>query len=457
MATESSQTPDQTPTPRTAAPGPRPTPERMPGRIATPGPLTADAPAPQPQSSIDDAARFGRITDDGTVYRIDADGETEIGQWQAGSVDEGLAHFAARYDDLATEISVLHRRIASHPEDSDAIIRQAEKLLETVPNAAVIGDIAELEDRLRAIVEAAGVAKEEEKTRRDQRREEAIARKEKLLEEAEDLSENSTQWKAAGDRIREILTEWKTIRGIDQATDDKLWRRYAAARDAFHRRRGAHFAQLDKERAESRRRKEDLAERAEALKDSTDWHATADAFRKLMREWKAAGRAPREADDKLWARFRAAQDQFFDARRAVNEEKDREFEANAAAKEQLLAEYDPQIDPEKNLDQARAKLAELQEKWEAIGFVPRNRIHELEDRIAAVERRVAEHEESQWRRNDPDALARVDQFRARARDLAEQAAAARETGNDAKAENLSQQAEQWESWAQTAQRAVEDR
>ena len=146
------------------------------------------------------------------------------------------------------------------------------------------------------------------------RRAEAIARKEALATEAEDLAENSTDWKVAGDRIRDILEEWRTIRGIDRKTDDALWKRYSRARDSFNRRRGSHFAGLDRGRAAAKKEKEDLVARAEALKESTDWNETARAFRDLMKEWKAAGRAPREVDDKLWEQFRAAQDHFFDAR-----------------------------------------------------------------------------------------------------------------------------------------------
>ena len=108
-----------------------------------------------------------------------------------------------------------------------------------------------------------------------------------------------------------------------------------------------------------------------------------------MTEWKAAGRAPREVDDKLWARFRAAQDKFFDARNAVNDERDREFAENAKAKDALIAEYDNQIDPSKGIEGAKAKLRELQEKWEEIGFVPRKQVREYESKIEALEQRVS--------------------------------------------------------------------
>ena len=112
-----------------------------------------------------------------------------------------------------------------------------------------------------------------------------------LAVEAEEIGESSTQWKAAGDRLREILDEWKTIRGIDRKTDELLWKRFSKAREAFNRRRGSHFADLDRQRAGARARKEELALEAEKLADSDDWGPTAARFRDLMTEWKAAGRA----------------------------------------------------------------------------------------------------------------------------------------------------------------------
>ena len=92
---------------------------------------------------------------------------------------------------------------------------------------------------------------------------------------------------------------------------------YAAARDGFTRRRGAHFATLDAQRKQAQSRKEELVAEAEKLADSTDWAATANRLKDLMTEWKAAPRASKEAEQKLWERFRAAQDAFFTRRSEV--------------------------------------------------------------------------------------------------------------------------------------------
>lgn len=431
-----------------------PSPGAMPRKGSRPGP-TPSAPAARPVQPVkNDPTQWGRVDADGSVYVKAPEGERKIGEWQAGTPEEGLAHFGARYDDLSTEIELLESRLNAHPGDAASIKATAAELRESLPTQAVIGDIAALDQRLGTVIEHSVEAGEQAQADKARRREEAIAKKEKLAAEAEDIAANSTEWKAAGDRIRAILEEWKQIRGIDRHTDDALWKRYSRARDSFNRRRGSHFAELDRNRAASRAKKEELVERAEAIKESTNWGETARAYRDLMTEWKAAGRAPREIDDKLWARFRAAQDHFFNARNAVNDERDKQFAENAAAKDALIAEYDSQIDPTKSLDAAKAKLRELQEKWEEIGFVPRNQVREFEAKISALEKRVSDAEDSEWRRTDPEAQARVAQFQAKVDDFTAQAEAAEAKGNTKKAEDLRAQAKQWQEFADAAAAAV---
>lgn len=349
----------------------------------------------------------------------------------------------------------MEQRLISHPDDATSIRTKAEELKATLPTIAAIGDLDGVEARLSKIINNSEEANERAKEQKAKNRERAVARKEELAVEAETLAENSSDWKVAGDRIRAILDEWKSIHGIDRKTDDELWKRYSRARDSFNRRRGAHFAELDRTRASARKLKEELVERANALKESTEWNDTARAFRDLMTEWKAAGRAPREIDDKLWAAFKGAQDYFFDKRNAVAKERDQEFEANATAKQQLIDEYDAQINPEQGLDGARSKLRELQEKWEEIGFVPRGVVREFEEKIAVLEKRVSAAEESQWRRTDPEAQARADQFSAKVAEFNAQADAAEAKGNSKKAEKLRAQAAQWAEWSRAAHEAVD--
>ena len=171
-----------------------------------------------------------------------------------------------------------------------------------------------------------------ERTRRDEHRAAQTARKEALAAEAEELAANATQWKAAGDRFRAILDEWKTISGVDRKTTTRCGS--ATPRPGKPSTGGADLISPSwtaNGRA-VRQAKERLCERAEALSDSTDWAATSAEFRKLLTEWKAAGRATRDVDDALWRRFKAAQDVFFTARKSVTASEDAELPANATPK-----------------------------------------------------------------------------------------------------------------------------
>ena len=173
------------------------------------------------------------------------------------------------------------------------------------------------------------------------------------------------------------------------------------------RRRKSHFSEQHEKREGARAVKERLVKDAEALAGSTEWGPTSGEYRDLMRRWKAAGPAPRDVDEELWKRFRAAQDTFFAARDAANAAQDAEFAANAEVKETLLVEAEALV-PVTDLDAAKASFREISERWDAAGKVPRERMRDLEGRIRKVEQAIRSVEDEQWRRTDPEKSARAD-------------------------------------------------
>lgn len=431
-------------------PVPRPGPRPGPGPGSGPGRRSAVHPAAPPPPS--DPHRFGRIDDDGTVWLLSSAGERQIASWQAGDAEAAFAHFGRRFDDLNTEVTLLEERLATGRGDARKIKATAISLTEALPTASVLGDVDALAVRLAAVCEQAGAVAAESRAQREQDRAAATARKEALAAEAEELAATSTQWKTAGDRLRTILDEWKTISGLDRKVDDALWKRYSAAREAFNRRRGSHFAELDRDRADARQTKEQLCRRAEELAASTDWGATTATFRQLLAEWKAAGRAAKGVDDELWGRFKAAQDTFFTARNAASAERDATLQGNVAAKEALLVEAE-RIDPS-NREAARTALRAILTKWDAVGNVPRERSAELERRLSAVEKKVRAGDGSDSNGPDPEAQARAQQFRDRAEQFERQAQKAQAAGRDKEAAEASASAEQWRQWAETAEQAL---
>jgi Domain of Unknown Function (DUF349) len=413
-------------------------------------------PRPCVSRACRDPRRWGWIAQDGTVYTHTTDGERAVGSWQAGTAEEGLAHFARRFDDLLTEAELLQARLSTGVGDPKQALSRVRTLRDELVEPTAVGDLVGLTAFLDHLQRHAEESLAGAKAAREQTRARATARKEALAEEAERIGAESTQWKAGGDRLRTILDEWKAIKGVDRKIDEVLWRRFSKARDAFARRRGAHFAELDRQRVEARNRKEELVVEAEKLADSTDWGATANRFRSLMAEWKAAGRAHKEADDALWQRFRAAQERFFSRRSATFSARGSELEQNVTRKEELVAAAE-RIDPTGDVEAARSQLRGIQERWDSVGKVPRERVRELEGRLRTVEERVRSAANAQWRHTVPESEARVAQFRERVEQYEAQAAKARAAGDDRRATTAQAQADQWREWLAAAERAVSSR
>ncbi|MBO3747709.1 DUF349 domain-containing protein [Streptosporangiaceae bacterium NEAU-GS5] len=349
---------------------------------------------------------WGRVDDDGTVYVRTAEGERAVGSWQAGEPEEALAYFHRKYDELAGQVQLLEQRVKS----TDLAPAQAEasilKLREAVAEAHAVGDLAALGDRLNALSELVGKRREEVKAARDQARVVAKDVKERIVAEAERIAEDTTHWKTGGERLRQLVDEWKAAERIDRATEATLWKRLSAARTAFAKRRKAYFSSLDEQRDQVRSAKERIVSEAEALSSSTEWAPTAAAYRELMRRWKSAGRASREAEDELWGRFKAAQDLFFQARSAVFAERDASLAANAEIKERLLVEAEA-ILPVTDARSARGALRGILERWEAAGPVPREQRDRLEGGLRKVDDAVRRAEENEWKRSNPEARARA--------------------------------------------------
>ncbi|MFB9234450.1 DUF349 domain-containing protein [Plantactinospora siamensis] len=377
-----------------------------------------------------DWTAFGRVDADGTVYVKTAEGERQVGSWQAGSPEEGLAHFARRFADLVTEVDLTEARLNSGAADPGHSLATFRRIRASLPEAHVVGDIDALAERLDRLGARAEEKAGEARAARDAARAEAVARKTALVEEAEKLAAESTGWKTAGDRFKEILDEWKTIRGVEKKVDGELWKRFAAARDGFTRRRGAHFAGLDAQRKQAQTIKEDLVGQAEALASSTDWGPTAGALKDLMAQWKAAPRASKEAEQRLWDRFRAAQDAFFSNRSEVFSARDTEQRDNLERKQALLGEAEA-LDVEADPRGAQNRLREIQGQWHDIGRVPREAAAGLDRRLRAVDDKVRQAMDSAWRRTEPSANPLLAQMRDQVAE-AEQRLARAQTAGDTK-------------------------
>ena len=444
--------------PAPEAVAPRPVPRPLPPRPPVPAPVAtpaAAAPVEVPAAEVSDPTQWGRVDEEGTVYVRTAEGERAVGSWQAGEPAAGLAHYGRRYDDLATEVSLLEARLKAHTGNPGEIKNKAQVLAESIPTAAAVGDLDGLAARARAMVGSADSAAAESRAEKAAARAAQIARKEALAAEAEQIAAESTSWKAAGDRLKAIVEEWKTIRGIDRKTDEALWTRFAAARDAFGRRRGAHFASLDAQRGEARAAKQELITEARQLSTSTEWGPTSAAMRSLMDRWKAVPRTGRDGDDDLWKEFRAAQDVFFAARAESDKKRTGEEQANQALKEELLAEAE-KLDPATDLRGAQNALRKIQERYDAIGHVPRGVMRSLEDRMQAVEQKVRGATDTSRARTAPE-NPMVTSMRAAVTKAEEQLAKAEAAGDQRRIEEARANLTTRQEWLAEAEKSASRR
>ncbi|MFG2146475.1 DUF349 domain-containing protein [Streptomyces sp. NPDC048696] len=401
---------------------------------------------------------WGRVDETGTVYVRTAEGEVVVGSWQAGTPEEALAYFERKYEGLVVEIGLLERRVKTTDLSAKDAQTAIDHLRTQVDEHHAVGDLEALRGRLDKLVETVESRREERKVQKAKQTDEAKHAKEALVAEAEELAQ-SEQWRSAGERLRALVDTWKGLPRLDRKSDDELWHRFSHARSAFSKRRKAHFASLDAQREDARKLKEKLVVEAEALSSSTDWATTAARYRELMADWKAAGRAQREAEDELWNRFRGAQDVFFAARGEVFAERDAEQSENLKLKEELAVEAEKLV-PVTDLKAARATFRGINERWEAIGHVPRDARPKVEGRMHAVERALQEAEESEWRRTNPEARARAagltGQLQSAVDKLRGQIDAARAAGNNARADKLAKELEGRQALLDQALKGLEE-
>ena len=386
-----------------------PTPAEVPAPAVAPA-VPAE-PAVDPQEAMD-AAKWGRVDGEGRVYVQDGGTEREVGQFPDAPIAEAMAFYVRRYLDLKATIDLFATRL---PQLS---VREIDTTLssisESLTEPAAVGDLEGLRARFAALKAVAAERREAVAAERAAAKEQALKERTAIVERAEAIAEQDparTQWKNSGTELRELLESWKSAqrRGprLDRPTEDGLWKRFSHARTTFDRHRRQFFSELDAKQAQVRAAKEALIKRAEEMQTSTDWAGTSAKYRDLLAEWKKAGRASRKEDDALWARFRAAQQVFYDARRAKDEAVDAEFAENLKVKEALVAKAEALL-PIKDIKAAKKALRPIQDAWEEAGRVPRGAVRRIEGRMRAVEDAIREAENAEWRRTDPETKARAE-------------------------------------------------
>jgi len=209
----------------------------------------------------------------------------------------------------------------------------------------------------------------------DEERGENAEKKEEILAEmahfAEFDAEKPRQWNEATKELKAFQEKWKEIGQAAYSVNNELWNRYRAICDAFFSRKAEFFKKFDEFRAENLIKKRELCERAEELAASEQWEKSAKELKQLQKDWKTIGPVPERHSNKLWSRFRAACDKFFEGRRAHYQKMHEGEYANLDAKKELIEEVKKLTEEQnQNIEEAIERVKTIQKEWKAVGKVP---------------------------------------------------------------------------------------
>ncbi len=352
---------------------------------------------------------WGRVDETGTVYVTDRGAERAVGQYPDGTPEEALAYFTRKYAELEGQVRLVEQRARGGAPAAD-VAKTVAHLTTALEDAAAVGDLESLRTRLGALSGTVEKLTEEQQAEQRAALAEAIAHRTAIVEQAEAIAAKdpqSLQWKQVSATLDELFAQWKDHQQngprLPKKEADELWKRFRGARSTVESHRRAYFAGLDAEHKEAKTRKQALVAKAEAL--AGQGTAGIPAYRRLLDEWKLAGRAGKKVDDALWAAFKAAGDVLYAAKAEVDARENEEFAGNLEAKLALLTEAEPLL---KATDRvvARNTLTNIQRRWDAIGKVPRDQVKVVEERLRRIEQAVKALEEEHWQKNDPEKKAR---------------------------------------------------
>ena len=202
--------------------------------------------------------------------------------------------------------------------------------------------------------------------------EENLQRKTELCEKVEAIAKEENKgaadWEKHTKEIIDVQAEWKTIGFAPQKMNVKIFERFRAACDDFFERKTQYFKEMKERFADNAARKQALVEQAQALQDSTEWKSTTDKLIALQKEWKTIGMVPKKLGDQLWNDFLAACNKFFEARNAANAGTRNEEKENLEKKTSIIEQL--KAIAEEAADDAKEKVHELVEQYNAVGHVP---------------------------------------------------------------------------------------
>jgi len=198
------------------------------------------------------------------------------------------------------------------------------------------------------------------------------------IEELVEVERNSIkEWNAATEDVNSLFAEWKTLGPAPKKQNDEIWSRFKTSMNQFFDNRKKYFKSISEEQMNNYNLKLDICRQAEAIKDSTDWKKTGNELIKLQKQWKEIGSVPRKYSDKIWKRFRAACDYFFDAKSEYFKNIGSVEENNLKLKKELIEKIKNYKFGDKKEDNLKA-IKEFQKEWSNIGRVPFKELNKVQ-------------------------------------------------------------------------------
>jgi len=394
-----------------------------------------------------------RVDEAGHVYVVETDGERLIGQYADVTPEEALAFFERKFNDTNSALVLLEQR-AKRGAPASEISESAKKIAEQVEARNGIGNYTALAERLDKLVASLSELSEAEKEKNAAAVEESRLARVAIVEQIEALAATDPgkiQWKTTTAKVDELFAAWQAAQKsgprLSKSESNELWKRFRDARQKLDQHRRAFFAELDSKNKGAKSAKEELISKAEALlSQSTNGVA---AYRALLDQWKLAPRAGKKIDDALWARFKAAGDALYAAKKEQDEVEDASYAGNLEVKLAILAEAETLLEATDRVD-ARAKLNALQKKWDAAGKVPRAQLKPTEERMRKVEQAVRKLEDNHWNASNPEKQARSEglagQIEEKIEKLEAELAAAKSAKDSKKATELEKAIKTQKEW-----------
>jgi hypothetical protein len=398
---------------------------------------------------------FGRVDDSNTVFVNDNGTERQVGQYPNVSPEEALQYFSKKFEDLEAQVRILEQRVAAGITDSKSLKAGHDALVKELKEPNVVGNIQFLRDRVAKLATGIETTAAKAQQERGELVTKALAEKEEIATKAEALIKNmgGVNWKKSAAEMTALFEAWQKLQKqgpkIPKSQTDPIWKRFSQARAKFEAGRRTYFADLDGKFKEAKKTKTSLTEAAEALVSKGSDSAA--EYRKLQDQWKAAGKAGK-VEDTLWARFRAAGDAIFAAKKQQDSELRATQAENLKLKLELLVKAEA-IDTS-DLAKAKTEMSQIQSHWVKVGHIPKDEIRKVEDRMKKIEKSLSEAQADEWRRSDPAAKARsnslVEQLEAAIAGLEAELAKAPAP----KKKDVQAQIDARKSWLVAAQQAV---